>query len=184
MLRFQFMLLLTFTLILILIAGCSGNKSKLPEKADIGTSIPWWDSQSGDKYVYLYGEAVNSSESISKDNAQANALQEKEYIESYIKKLISKIEQEAGIEDTEILKHSQETIRLVSNIRYTEVSPGKSETIIVSTDEGESYKTYIQMMIPKMVIDNNLVYQIRNDEVLYNQFKASETFNALNERVK
>ncbi len=183
MLRFQSFLLLILVCVLLIFAGCSGNKSKLPEKADISASVQWWGSQSDDGYVYLYGEAVDKSESISKENAKANALSATQYIEAYITSILSNIEMEASIKDTKILESSQKVIKLVSNILFSQAVSGKSETIMVSTVDGESYKTFMQVKIPKMIIDKNLVYQIRNDENLYNRFIESGTFNALDERV-
>ena len=49
-----------------------------------------------------------------------------------------------------------------------------------TVEKGETrYTTYAQMKVPKVEISRNLIENVRNEEALYNQFKASQAFQQL-----
>ena len=57
----------------------------------------------------------------------------------------------------------------------------KQETII--TEEGR-YQTFIRVSIPKDAVNKNTLNKIKNEEALYNQFKASQAFDELENEVE
>jgi len=161
--------------------GCGGNKAAAP-KAD-GEMIyrpAWWFSQTDDAYVCTYGQATKVSETASMDAAKANALLEAaQFVESEVKGMIKNYEEEAGVKDPQVLALSQKVVKAVSSARFSGVVPGLMETRIVNEADGKRFKTWIQMKVPKKEVNKNLANQIRNEEALYNQFKASQAFQEL-----
>ncbi len=56
----------------------------------------------------------------------------------------------------------------------------KQETVIT---ENKRYKTFVRVSIPKDAINKNMLNKIKNEEALYNQFKASQAFDELEQEV-
>jgi len=183
--RSQVILTLVFVIVLLFVWGCSGNANK-PTSGNKKIYRPdWWNSQPSETHICSYGQAEKVSETASMDAAKANALLEAaQYVEINVKGMIKNYEEEAGVKDPQVLALSQKVVKAISNARFSNVVPGKTETIIVTTKDGERYKTFIQMMIPKTEVNKNMANQIRNEEALYNQFKASQAFQELDENTK
>ncbi len=173
-------------LTMLLSLGCGGNKKIKPPAGSREVYRPdWWNAQPNEAYVCTYGQATKVSETASMDAAKANALLEAaQYVEVVVKGMIKNYEEEAGVKDPQVLALSQKVVKAVSNARFSNVIPGKMETRIVEEQEGQRYKTFIQLMIPRKEVNKNLASQIRNEEALYNQFKASQAFKELDEAIK
>lgn len=183
--RSQVFLMLIFGLMLLIVWGCGGTSNNAPEGAKKVYRPDWWNSQPSDSHICSYGQAEKVSETASMDAAKANALLEAaQYVEINVKGMIKNYEEEAGVKDPQVLALSQKVIKAISDARFANVVPGKMETILIQTENGERYKTFIQMMIPKTEVNKNVVNQIRNEEALYNQFKASQAFKELDENTK
>lgn len=183
--RYQVLLIIVLTLMLLTVVGCGGNKTKQPAGVKQVYRPVWWNSQPSDTHICTYGQAEKVSETASMDAAKANALLEAaQYVEINVKGMIKNYEEEAGVKDPQVLALSQKVVKAVSNARFSNVVPGKIETILVPTPDGERFKTFIQMTIPKTEVNKNMVNQIRNEEALYNQFKASQAFQELEANFK
>jgi hypothetical protein len=145
----------------------------------------WWFSQTDEAYVCTYGQSTKVSETASMDAAKANALLEAaQFVETEVKGMIKNYEEEAGVKDPQVLALSQSVVKAVSNARFSGVMPGLMETRMVQEEGGRRYRTWIQMKIPKKEVNKNLANQIRNEEALYNQFKASQAFQELESATK
>ena len=178
--RTYVMLMLLFAMMLLFVWGCGGNSSQTPAGTQKVYRPDWWNSQPNDTYICTYGQATKVSETASMDAAKANALLEAaQYVEIDVKGMLKNYEEEAGVKDPQVLALEQKVVKAVSNARFSNVMPGKTETIIVNEEGGQRFKTFMQMMIPKTEINKNLKDQIKNEEALYNQFKASEAFKEL-----
>ena len=177
----RILLVLLFALLLLLTWGCGGgNHNQAPAGAKKVYRPDWWNSQTNDSYVFAYGQAIKVSETASMDAAKANALLEAaQYVETEVKGMVKNYEEEAGVKDPQVLALEQKVVKAVSNARFSHIMPGKTETIIVDEGDGSRYKTFMQLMIPKTEINKNLKDQIKNEEALYNQFKASQAFQEL-----
>lgn len=161
--------------------ACGSNKTKTPKAdGDLVYRPSWWSSQNEADYVNTYGQGTNLSETSSMNTAKANALQEAaQYVEIEVQSMIKSYEEEAGVYNPQLLALSSSVVKAVSNARFSGALTGKVETRKVEENGGPRFKTWMQIKIPKSEIKNNLMINIKNEEALYNQFKASQAFQEL-----
>ncbi|HPF08683.1 MAG: hypothetical protein PHU99_02575 [Candidatus Cloacimonetes bacterium] len=167
--------------LVFLMAACGSNKPKGPKaEGELVYRPTWWSSQNEADYVCTYGQGTNLSETSSMNTAKANALQEAaQYVEVEVQSMIKSFEEEAGVYNPQLLALSSSVVKAVSSARFSGTVTGKVETRKVNENGGERYKTWMQIKIPKSEIMNNLMTNIKNEEALYNQFKASQAFQEL-----
>ena len=164
---------------LFVITACGGGGPKGPKKVYYPD---WWQEQTSPDYVQTYGMGTKVSETVSYDAAYANAmLQAAQYVETYVKGMVKNYEEEAGVENPQVLALTSKVVKAVANAKFTNVMVTKQETIIT---ENNRYKTYVRVSVPKEAVNKNLVNKIKNEEALYNQFKSSQAFDELESEVE
>lgn len=174
----KLMLVLLAALMLLAFMGCGKNKPSAD--GELVNLPPWWNGQPDEAYVCTYGMATKVSQTASMDAAKANALLEAaQFVETEVKGMIKNYESEAGVFDPQILALSEKVVKAVSSARFSGVIPGRTETRKVTEYGGPRFTTYIQIKIPKTEVRKNLYNNIRNEEALYNEFKASQAFEEL-----
>lgn len=137
----------------------------------------WWQIQDSPDYVQVYGMATKVSQTTSYDAAHANAmLQAAQYVENYVKGMVKNYEEEAGVNDPQVLALTSKVVKEVSNAKFENALVTKQETIIT---EENRFQTFVRVSVPKDAINKNTLNKIRNEEALYNQFKASQAFDEL-----
>lgn len=177
-------LALVVLVMLVSLAACSSNKKMAKPDGEIVYRPAWWATQPDPAYVCTYGQGTQVSETASMNTAKANALLEgAQFVETEIKGMIKSFEEEAGVYDPQLLALSQKVVKAISSARFSGTIPGNIETRTVKEQGGNRYKTWIQVKIPKTEINKNLVNNIRNEEALYNQFKASQAFQELDAEI-
>lgn len=187
--RTHLVVTLLLALVLLFVWGCGGGAKKSENTPPDGVKKvfrpDWWNAQPSDEYICTYGQAEKVSETASMDAAKANALLEAaQFVETTVKGMIKNYEEEAGVKDPQVLALSQKVVKAVSNARFSNIMPGKTETVQIETPDGPRYKTFMQLMVPKTEVNKNLKNQIKNEEALYNQFKASQAFQELDENTQ
>jgi len=141
----------------------------------------WWQEQNNPDYVNTYGMGTKVSQNSSYDAAYANAmLQAAQYVETYVKGMVKNYEEEAGVNDPQVLALTSSVVKAVSNAKFENAMVTKQETIV--TDE-DRFQTFVRVSIPKEAVNKNLLNKIKNEEALYNQFKASQAFDELETEV-
>ncbi len=180
---------LIFALLAISLAlaifGCGSNKEAVAPEGELVYRPAWWSSQDDPEFVYTYGQGTNLAENSSMNSARANALQEAaQYVETVVQGMIKDYEEEAGIKDPQVLSLTSSVIRAVANAKFSGVVTGKVETRKVNDHGGSRFKTWMQLKIPRDQINRNMIDTIRNEEALYNQFKASQAFKELDAQVE
>lgn len=141
----------------------------------------WWQTQDSPDYVQTYGQAEKVAENTSYDAAYANAmLMAAQYVESYVKGMVKNYEEEAGVNDPQVLALTSKVVKVVSNAKFENAMVSKQETVIT---ENKRYKTFVRVSVPKDAINKNMLNKIKNEEALYNQFKASQAFDELEKEV-
>ncbi|MCB5230381.1 MAG: hypothetical protein WCX83_03715 [Candidatus Cloacimonas sp.] len=156
--------------VLFTITACSSAKS--------GTIYQpkWYGLQGNADYVYTYGQAEKRNENMAEKAAYADAMQEAaQYVESHVQGMIKNYMEEAGVDNPQTLALTSSVARVVSNAKFTGTIKSQREGL--KTKEG--YKYFIRVSIPKDEINRNMRNQIKNEEALYNQFKASQAFQEL-----
>ena len=170
-------IIVALLLVGLLISACGGPKG--PKRV---WQPEWYDLQENAEYVQTYGKAVKMSESAAYDAAYANAmLQAAQYVESYVKGMVKNYNSESGIENPQVLASIEKVVKVISNAKFDKTMVTKRETIITDKDR---FKTFVRVSIPKEAVNKNLINQIKNEEALYNQFKASQAFEELENEVK
>ena len=141
----------------------------------------WWQNQGNAEYVQVYGMATKVSQNSSYDAAYANAmLQAAQYVETYVKGMVKNYEEEAGVDNPQVLALTSKVVRTVAKAKFTNVMVTKQEAIV--TDENR-FQTFVRVSVPKEAVNKNLMNKIRNEEALYNQFKVSYAFNELDKTI-
>jgi len=174
--KFRFITLLL--VVLLVMAACGKSGPKGIKKAYYPD---WWLLQESAEYVQTYGLATKVSQTTSFDAAHANAmLQAAQYVENYVQGMVKNYEEEAGVTDPQVLALTSKVVKEVSNAKFENAMVTKQETII--TEEGR-YQTFVRVSVPKDAVNKNTLNKIKNEEALYNQFKASQAFDELEKAV-
>ncbi|MDP3114002.1 MAG: hypothetical protein Q8M98_04410 [Candidatus Cloacimonadaceae bacterium] len=179
----KLMLVLLAVLMLLAFMGCGKNKVKTD--GELVNFPPWWNVQADEAYVCTYGMATKVSQTASMDAAKANALLEAaQFVETEVKGMIKNFESETGVFEPQILALTEKVVKVISSAKFSGVIPGRTETRKVTEYGGPRFTTYIQMKIPKTEVRKNLYNNIRNEEALYNEFKATKAFEELDYSTK
>ncbi|MBN1948212.1 MAG: hypothetical protein JW784_00550 [Candidatus Cloacimonetes bacterium] len=170
---------LLILVVLMLIPACGRSGPKDVKKAYYPD---WWQVQDSPDYVQTFGMATKVSQNSSYDAAHANAmLQAAQFVENYVKGMVKNYEEEAGVNDPQVLALTSKVVKEVANAKFENALVSKQETIIL---EDNHYQTFLRVSIPKDAINKNTLNKIRNEEALYNQFKASQAFNELDKEIE
>lgn len=95
--------------------------------------------------------------------------------------MVKNYEEEAGVNDPQVLALTSKVVKAVANAKFTNVMVTKQETIV---NEDNRYQTFVRVSVPKEAVNKNLMNKIKNEEALYNQFKASQAFDELDKEVE
>lgn len=166
-------------LLILVLSGCGKDAPKGMKKV---YHPDWWQTQDSPEYVQTYGQAEKVSENSAYDAAYSNGmLMAAQYVESYVKGMVKNYEEEAGVNDPQVLALTSKVVKVVSNAKFENAMVTKQETVIT---ENKRYKTFVRVSIPKDAINKNMLNKIKNEEALYNQFKASQAFEELEKEVE
>jgi hypothetical protein len=161
---------------LFILSACSSGKSARHSPQAV-FQPDWYGMQGDSEYVFTYGQSVNVSQNASEKAAYANAMQEAaQYVETHVQSMIKNYIEEAGVEDPQVLALTSSVARVVANANFSGTQIARRETFVL--DNGR-YQTFIRVSIPQNEVNRTLRNQIRNEEALYNQFKASQAFDEL-----
>ena len=167
-------LLAVLVVVMLLVTACGKGGGKGVKKLYYPE---WWQDQDNAEYVQTYGMATKVSQNSSYDAAYANAmLQAAQYVETYVKGMVKNYEEEAGVNNPQVLALTSKVVKAVAKAKFANVMVTKQETIV--TDENR-FQTFVRVSVPKEAVNKNLMGQIKNEEALYNQFKASQAFGDL-----
>jgi PBP1b-binding outer membrane lipoprotein LpoB len=163
-----------------LITACGGGKQKIDKVSGVVEYPEWWRVQDDPNYVHTFGFATKVSETMATDAARANAMLEAaQYVESEVQGLVKNFEEEIGYENPEIHALTSKVIKEVANAKFSGTMITKTLPEQITTENGKRYKVYVRVSIPRETVNKNLVDQIKREEALYNEFKASQAFQEL-----
>jgi len=177
-------ILLVVSLVLI-ISGCGSNKKAAKPDGNQVYRPGWWSEQKEADYVCTYGQSANLSENASITAARSIAMSDAaQYVQTNVESMMKFYLEEAGVVDPQLLSLTSNVIKNSAKAQFSGAIVGKIETRRVDEGNGPRFKTWIQMKIPKEQVDKTVLSNIRNEEALYNQFKASQSFQELEEQMK
>jgi len=165
----------------VVITACGGGGDSGSHGVQRAYYPDWWMEQSNPDYVYSFGMDTKVSQNASYDAAYANAiLQASQYVETRVAGMVKNYEEEAGQENPQVLSLTSKVVKSVTDATFTGAQVNKQETIIL--DNGR-YQTFVRIAVPKDTVNRNLMNQIKNEEALYNAFKATQAFQELDEEI-
>lgn len=168
--------------LLLISFGCGRNRTTVKPSGEPVYYPTWWNTQGDEENVCTYGSATRMSETLAMETAKNQALATAaQYVEVEVQAMMKVYEEEAGVIDPQLLQLSQNVIRSVTQARFSGIVYGRSEVRVVQENGSNRYKAWVQAKIPKTEIARNTARMIRNEEALYNQFRASQAFMELDE---
>lgn len=191
-----FQVLVLALLATVLIIGCGGKPSSEPQRSEYSTELPsdrdmakpkgpadfptWFidTPEEDDVYIYATGMGESAKPNIALDKAKAAATTEiSTRIEAEVKSLTQNFMQEAGMgESTQIVEFYKQGTEIVTNNRLNGLTP-LEKTPVMKPDG--SWVAYVLMGLKKDAVAAEVVNLIKNEEALYSEFKASQTFQEL-----
>ncbi|MCD6181673.1 MAG: hypothetical protein J7K89_04755 [Candidatus Cloacimonetes bacterium] len=166
----------------VVIAGC-GKEKKASGPKELWTP-DWWMLQDNPDYVNTFGIGESTSRNLSFDAAKNNAMLEAaQYVESYVQGMVKSFEEEAGVVDPTVTKLTSKVVKNVSKAKFSNTLVTKQKPTMEETPNGQRYVTYVCVSIPKETINKNMVNKIKQEEALYNAFKASQAFDSLDKEM-
>ena len=161
--------------------GCSsggGQRSGSTEQTT-STEPDWWfNPPTSDDSFYGFGQAKKQNPSLAQKVATQRAKQEiSEQVKSTIQNEIRDYMQESGLGETaQALEFSENTtVAISNNVLQGAVSDKYSK--------GKDGTVYIRVSYPKDGVDKALLNAAKREEALYNEFKASQAFDRLEQKV-
>jgi hypothetical protein len=95
--------------------------------------------------------------------------------------MVKNFMEEAGVDNPQVTALTSKVVKTVTDADFSNAIVSNSKTYMMPNGR---YKTFVRISIPKETIDRNLVNKIRNEEALYNEYKASRGFQELEEELK
>ncbi len=175
-------LLIGLILLALMLVGCGGAKGTV-EKSSVKKvySPDWWESQDpGAEYLYFYGSATKVSEKTARSSAKTEAFSNAaQYVKAYVKDMMSDFIQESGHDNPRVLEFTERVTKVVSEAKFSNAIPTKSEVIAVDVNGQERFKVFAQLAIPKDTVNQEMSDAMHNEEAMYNEFKATQAFQKL-----
>jgi predicted small secreted protein len=169
----------------VVVTGCGGGQAVQASPAGPLTQAPqpntrpdWWMSPDADGSIFLYGMAsdqVNERAAIETATNAARAAAA-EFIEAHVKTLTEDFLRQSGTENPQVLQQLEMATRNVANATYSGGRRTKEATYPLANGR---FQSYIQYRIPEAQVNRNLINAIKNEEALYNEFKATQAFEKL-----
>ena len=180
----KLIILLTALFVLVSIVACGGGNGTKPSTMQKVFKPDWYDQQDeSGTYVFTYGTAEKMSENMSVSAAKNRALLDAAmYVETYVKGMMKDFEQEAGYDNPQVLALTEQVAKSVAKAKFNGVQYPKVETY--QNSETGKYKTYVRAAIPTSQVKKEAHDFIRSEEAAYNEFKATQSFKALEEEVQ
>lgn len=165
-----------------LVAGCGGpKKTNLTQEANKKTieGMPEWFSEPPTDPSYLFATATMTSRDLqmaltnAKTQAQEDLAQQ---MGTKLGSLMKQFREEVGAgEDSELIQSSTQAIKVVTSQTLSGARMDKKEVVA----EGGIYRGYVLMSLPIGEANKALMEQIRANQRLYTEFKASKAFQEL-----
>jgi len=176
-------LVLLMLIVVFIISACAGKGSTKGVKEIWYPE--WWNEQEDLHYIHTYGVATRLSETMALDTAANNAIFEAaKYVETRVKGMMKTFEEEAGVKDPQVLSLSSKVVKTLANATFTGSKVTEQKMIQVEVDGTVRYKCFVRYSVPKETINKNSLDHIKNEEALYNQFKASQAFGDLEAEIE
>jgi hypothetical protein len=178
-------LALTVVIAAFALTACGGSeKAVQPQKAGLEEVFypDWWDIQDNPDNLNCFGMSTKASQNLSFDDARAQAtLEASQFVDQRVKGMVKSYEEENGVENSQVTSQALRVVKIVTDATFSGAQVTKRQQF--KTADGK-FTTYVRVTIPKSTINKNLRDAIKNEEALFNAFKASQAFKELDQEVE
>jgi len=176
---------------MLLLAGCASapagtdyTKSTKPVNPQVPADVPDWymETPSDGEYVYVTGMGNGSNINIALGKAKAFAQQEmSEQISAEVQSMVKNYMQESGVDENQSSINFYESVsKTVSNNTMNGFEVLKKYPY---AKPGGGYTLYVLAGVKTGTVQGEALSQIKNEESMYAEFKASQAFQALEAEV-
>lgn len=178
-------------IVILMLTACGGSAVQKPEDQGMEVVVQpeWWRLQNSETHLYYFGQSGDLvSSDLVYDDAFSKAIAEAAIQkEAYVKALLENYKQEAGVTNPQVTSQMTRVLKVVAAQKIQGAAADKQVVYRVPKDVAgtpqDRYRCYVRVSIPKEKLHANMVDQIRNEEALYNEFKASQGFKRLEQEV-
>ena len=174
--------ILPTALIAALVIGCGGPKTtNLSQAASKKTieSMPDWFLNKPQDPSYLFATATMTSRDLQMAIQKAKVEAQRdlgEQLGTELGALTKQFREEIGSQgDSELIESSTQAVKLVTKQTLTGARVDKKEIL----NENGIYRAYVLMSLPLGAANQALMDQIKANQRLYTEFKASQAFQEL-----
>ena len=137
----------------------------------------WWGQQTDPEFIFIYSSASGPNERAVRNQAQSVAMSDAALaVEARVSTMMRDFMQEAGVNNPEMLSLTQRVTEAVAATRFRGAMITNEST--VRNPDG-NFQVFVQYRIPASAVNGALAGHVRNEEALYNEFKATQGFQAL-----
>ena len=169
---------LSLTVFLLTLWGCAGGPRSGSTEETTSETPEWWFNPSvSETHFYAFGQAKKQNPSLAQKVAQQRARADiSNQVKSSVQNEIRDYMQESGLGETaQALEFSENTtVAISNNVLQGAVSDKYSK--------GKDGTVYIRVSYPKDGVDKALLSSAKREEALYNEFKASQAFDRLEQK--
>ena len=177
---------------LILTYNCAGtNGPNLnPDASNKELNLlPDWvlNPPSKDGYKYQSGTATSQDMQIALDKARLDASTTlSSMIESEWNGVYERAVEETGLEsNSTILDNFKKTQQNIVSKQLNDLRVSKQDVKVLKTDDGKKiYRGYVLVEYDEMEAEKKLIQKIKADQALYDQMRATELFEEMEEKVQ
>jgi hypothetical protein len=171
-LKIMIVLVIICSLFLVACGKKKKSKSTGPERPYVPT---WWNVQDSGEFVYTYGFAEKTSQRAADASADAMARAAAAvYVENHVQTMTKDFLSEVG--SGHIAQLTEQVTKFTANATFSGTMRSKEETITLPNGE---YKVWVRLQIPKDTINRDFLNRVREQEELYNRFRADQAFQEL-----
>ena len=165
------------TLFLLILVGCAGPRSGSTEETNSSAPEWWFNPATTETHYYAFGQAKKQNPSLAQKTATARALADiSNQVKGSVTSEIRDWMQESGIGETaEALEFSESTVMAAANSLEQGYTSDKYEGMKDGT-------VYVRISYSKDAVEKDIFNAAKREEALYNEFKASQSFERLEEK--
>jgi hypothetical protein len=165
-------------LVFMLMMGCASNRSGSTESTTSADPDWWFNPATSETHYYGFAQAKKQNPSLAQKVATARARDEiSNQVKAFTRSELRDWTQEAGLgENAVAMAFTDNTMQTTSNNALEGATPDK----YIKSKDGT---VFVRVSYPKNKVDKSLVEAAKRDEALFNEFKASQSFKRMDEKV-
>jgi hypothetical protein len=164
--------------IVMLLMGCASNRSGSTESTNSADPDWWFNPATSETHYYGFAQAKKQNPNLAQKVATARARDEiSNQVKAFTRSELRDWTQESGLGETaEALAFTDNTMQTTSNNALEGATPDK----YVKSKDGT---VFVRVSYLKNRVNKALVEAAKRDEALFNEFKASQSFKRMDEKV-